>query len=113
MTTRTNNAMLAILFRVVAKAGKRQELLEFLMDDSAVSQQKEPGTLRFDVLPDPKNVDAFYVYELYENRRAFEEVHKKNDPFKRWKSAEFQREVVERPEPIYEGAPLAVLVREA
>ena len=45
----------------------------------------ERGTLRFDVLADPQNKRAFFVYEAYVNRRAFEK-HQKGKAFKEWKT---------------------------
>ncbi len=39
--------------------------------------------LRFEFYPDPKNKEAFYVYEAYRDKKAFKE-HQKNDPYKLW-----------------------------
>src|SRR5262249_51648958 len=41
-----------ILFRVVAKPGKYQELCDFLNWDAEVARAKEPGTLRFEFYRD-------------------------------------------------------------
>lgn len=92
---RKDDAVVAILFHVIAKPGKRQELFEFLKWDREESMNKdqEPGTLRFDVFQDPKNEEGFYVYEAYEDRAAFEE-HMTHAPFQRWVSDEFQNEIV-------------------
>jgi len=93
MTNEGKTAIFAILFRVDANPGKRQELVKFLEWDQKESIEKERGTLRFDVFQDPENDDRFYVYEAYEDAAAFEE-HQKQEPFKRWSSDEFQTEVV-------------------
>ena len=93
MTNNGKTAIFAILFRVEANPGKRQELVEFLEWDQKESMEQERGTLRFDVFQGPENKDRFYVYEAYEDAAAFEE-HQKHKPFKRWSSHEFQTEVV-------------------
>jgi autoinducer 2-degrading protein len=75
--------MFAILLRVEAQPGKYQELFDFLKWDGEHARDHEPGTLRFDFYRDPKDANAFYVYEAYRDRDAFEE-HKKGEPFQRW-----------------------------
>jgi quinol monooxygenase YgiN len=75
--------MYAILFRALAKSTKREDLLEFLKRDCQESRDLEPGTLRFDVLEDPENRNAFYVFEAYVSMDAFAE-HKKGEAFKEW-----------------------------
>ena len=76
--------MLAILFRAVAKRGGREDLLEFLRRDSDESAA-EPGCVRFDVLPDPADDHAFFVYECYADDAAFHE-HMKGGAFQEWAS---------------------------
>ena len=86
-------AAFAILFRVEANPGQRDQLARFLEWDRAVSLEKERGTLCFDVFEDAENTSQFYVYEAYEDAEAFEE-HKRNEPYKKWCSADFQRQVI-------------------
>ena len=62
--------------------GRYQELLEFLKWDGEVCRDREPGTARFDVYCDPKDDNAFFVYQAYRYQDAFE-AHKKNEPFQR------------------------------
>lgn len=93
MNSQSKVAIFAILFRVEAKPGQQQQLVEFLEWDQRESLENERGTIRFDVFQDPDNANRFFVYEAYEDSAAFEE-HKKHDPFKRWNSEEFQSEVV-------------------
>src|SRR5947207_11831765 len=93
MTNDGKTAIFAILFRVDANPGKRQELVTFLEWDRKESIEKERGTLRFEAFQDPENEDRFYVYEAYENAAAFRK-HKKHRPYKWWSSHEFQTEVV-------------------
>ncbi len=95
MTNLGKDAMVAILFHVTAKPGKRQELVKFLDWDRGESMLRERGTLRFDVYQDPETDHAFYVYEVYEDAAAFEE-HQRHEPYGRWSSIEFQNDVVLR-----------------
>lgn len=75
--------MFGILFRIEAKPGRLQELIDFFKWDQEVCNEKEPGTLRFEFYHDPENENALYVYEAYRDLEAFEE-HKKNEPYQRW-----------------------------
>jgi quinol monooxygenase YgiN len=93
MTNQGKGAIFAILFRVEARPDQRQQLVKFLEWDQKESMEQERGTLLFDVFQDAANLDRFYVYEAYEDAVAFEE-HKKREPYKRWCSDEFQKEVV-------------------
>ena len=77
--------MFGIVFRIEAKPGKYQELVEFLTWDGEVCRDREPGTLRFEFYRDPNNDNALYVYEAYRDLDAFE-AHKKNEPVQRWSS---------------------------
>jgi autoinducer 2-degrading protein len=74
--------MFATLFHAKAKSGKRQELVDFLTRDSESSRHIEKGTLRFEVLVDPNDKDAFYVCEAYKDDAAFED--RKNEPYQTW-----------------------------
>jgi len=74
--------MYAIVFRVLPKPRDRQKLIDFLKWNCKVASQKEPGTLRFDVIADPES-DMIYVYEAYESRPAFEK-HQKHEPYRKW-----------------------------
>ena len=53
--------MFGIIFRIEARPGKYQELLEFLKWDGEVCRDREPGTVRFDAYCDPKDDNAFFV----------------------------------------------------
>ncbi len=77
--------MFGILFRIEAKPGKHQELIDFMKWDGNVCKDQEPGTLRFEFYQDPEDENALYVYEAYRDVNAFE-AHKKNEPFRRWSS---------------------------
>jgi len=78
--------MFGILFRIEAKPGQRQKLIDFLRWDGEIGRDQEPGTLRFEFYQDPKDENKLYVYEAYRDRAAFKD-HKQNEPFKRWISS--------------------------
>jgi autoinducer 2-degrading protein len=100
--------MHAILFRAVARHGNRDEVLDFLKRDADESSS-ERGTLRFDVMQDPENDHAFYVYECYVSRESFEQEHQQGRAFQEWKT---------RVQPelaafciLFQGPPAAVLAK--
>ena len=78
----TGGLMYGGLVKFVVKPGMRAELLEFLRWDAKVAKDTEPGTLRFDVWTSPEP-DVVYVYETYTGEAALE-VHKNNEPFKKF-----------------------------
>ena len=69
--------------KLVARPGRRTELLEFLSWDAHVARTSEPGTLRFDVWESRDEPDVVYLYEAYVDRAAFDR-HKANEPFKQF-----------------------------
>jgi quercetin dioxygenase-like cupin family protein/quinol monooxygenase YgiN len=75
--------MYGMFLKLVAKQGKRDQLLEFLRWDAAVARAAEPCTIRFDVWDVPNQPDAVYLYEAYTNPEAFAR-HKANEPYKRF-----------------------------
>ena len=77
--------MYGILFRVEAQAGKRQEWIDHINWVVDVAKKDEPATLRFEMYVDPKDDNAFFVYEAYEDEAGFE-AHKQNEPYKRWEA---------------------------
>ena len=96
--------MFAILFRVLAKPGKQKNLIEFLKKDCKFCEENEPRTLRFDVVEDPENNQAFYVYEAYEDLAAFEE-HKRNPPYTEWETGGLKEKLVAVYIELFKGKP--------
>jgi quinol monooxygenase YgiN len=98
--------MHVILFRALAHPGQRDQLLDFLARDAAESSS-ERFTQRFDVMPDPGNDHAFYVYESYTSRASFEQEHKRGRAYGEWATqvkpglADFSI--------LFEGTPAAML----
>lgn len=96
--------MLGILFRVEVRPVKREKFIAFIKEDARVAMEKEPGTLRFDLYQDHKDVNAFYVLEEYEEEAAFE-AHQNNEPFKIWLN-KIMPEMVASFQLLFEGQPL-------
>ena len=71
------------LIKIVPKAGRRQDVIDFLRWDAEVARADEPGTLRFDVWDVPDEPEAIYLYETYADEAAFE-THKAAAPFQRF-----------------------------
>lgn len=79
--------MIEILFRAEVKATERSVFVDFIEWDARVAKgdERESGTLWFDYYEDPKDRNAFFVYEAYQDEMAFD-AHKRNAPFKRWEA---------------------------
>ena len=75
--------MYGMLTRIVAKPGKRTELLEYLRWDIEVARASEPGTWRFDVWETEEEPGVVYLYEAYKDRAAFDD-HARHDPYQKW-----------------------------
>ena len=75
--------MIAALFKVKVRPGKKAELIEFLKWDGQVARDEEPGTLRFDVFEDPGDESIVYFYEAYVDGAALD-AHKANPPFQKF-----------------------------
>jgi len=73
-------AMIAFFVHLKVKTEKLTDLRNFFLDDCKVCEEQEPGTLRFDLWPDPANKNAFYLYEAYRDLAAFDE-HTNNKPY--------------------------------
>lgn len=99
--------MLSILFRVEIRSDKREHFIEFIKEDARIAREKEPATLRFDLFQDPKDMNAFYVLEEYEDEAAFKK-HQGNEPYKIWLS-EIMPEMVRTFQLLFDGQPLCSL----
>ena len=64
--------MFTLFVTVKIKPGHREEFIEATKGDAQGSNTAEPGCLRFDVLADNNDPNTVYLYEVYENREAWE-----------------------------------------
>lgn len=65
-------AKLAIVATIKTLPGQRDAYLRHLKAHGARCLANEPGTLRFDILVPQKEADTLLLYEVYENREAFQ-----------------------------------------
>jgi (4S)-4-hydroxy-5-phosphonooxypentane-2,3-dione isomerase len=71
------------IIKLVARAGGKSELVDFLRWDAELAKAQEPRTLRFDVWESASEPDVVYLYEAYVDRLAFE-AHAASAPFKQF-----------------------------
>jgi (4S)-4-hydroxy-5-phosphonooxypentane-2,3-dione isomerase len=60
----------------VAFAIKRDHVAEFrsaMIENASASRRSEPGCRQFDVCQDPLDPASIFLYEIYEDRDAFDE----------------------------------------
>ncbi len=48
------------------------EFMPLMLENARISREAEPGCLRFDVCRDPARPEHVFLYELYEDRSAFD-----------------------------------------
>ena len=63
--------MYCAFWHAVAKPGKKQDVMDFLRWDIDVANEKESGTIVFDVFDDPEDPHGLYCYEAYVDAAAF------------------------------------------
>jgi quinol monooxygenase YgiN len=54
------------------KAGHAAEFLPAMIENARASREHEPGCRQFDVCVAPDNENAVFLYELYDDRAAFD-----------------------------------------
>ncbi len=79
--------MFTLFVTVKIKEGRRDEFIAATKGDAEGSNTKEPGCLRFDVLADNNDPNTFYLYEVYENRDAWETAHRGMPHYTAWREA--------------------------
>lgn len=68
------------------KPGKRAAFLPLMLENARISLADEPGCRQFDVLTDPARPDEVFLYELYDDRAAFD-AHLATPHFLRFRDA--------------------------
>ena len=72
--------MLIIAVTFVLLEEHRASFLEAVLENARISQEEEPGCVRFDVCEGANGLEVF-LYEQYETDRDFDEVHLKSKHF--------------------------------
>ncbi len=75
--------MIALMVKLAAMPGKKDELMEFLQWDGEVAKSSEPGTRRFEFHTEAEDSNVVWLYEAYEDAEAFE-FHKSHEPFQKF-----------------------------
>lgn len=78
--------MLAMWVKVRIKPELRQRFLEAIEVDALGSEGDEPGCLRFNVLQDERDENAYYFFEVYKDQAALE-AHCTMPHYAVWRSA--------------------------
>ncbi len=64
--------MYAVCVTFKLKEGQTTAFMPLMRENAQTSLRDETGCLQFDVLSDPSKPDGVFLYELYENRAAFD-----------------------------------------
>ena len=75
--------MFAIFVTLKIKSQYLKNFREASFGDAEGSVKDEPGCFRFDVLQNSKKDNIFHLYEVYEDKVAFE-IHQETQHFKKW-----------------------------
>jgi quinol monooxygenase YgiN len=84
MAAKAGSFVIIVEFRLVP--GAQRELLALLADNATASVRDEPGCSRFDVLTPAGERDLVVLYEIYDDRAAFE-AHLRTPHFARFNEA--------------------------
>jgi quinol monooxygenase YgiN len=64
--------MFVVVVEFEVRAAARERFLSLVCDNAATSRRDEPGCRQFDVCVDPLSPAAVFLYELYDDRAAFD-----------------------------------------
>ena len=76
--------VVAVTFEIVP--GQMNAFLPLMRDNAAASVREEPGCRQFDVCSDSNQPDAVFLYEVYDNRAAFD-AHLQSPHFRSFDAA--------------------------
>ncbi len=60
--------------------------MPLMLENAMLSREREPGCRQFDVCSDPETPTLVFLYELYDDRAAFD-AHLASDHFRRFDAA--------------------------
>ena len=64
--------MYAVTVEFVAKASQVEAFRTAMIENATASREREPGCRQFDVAVDPADPSTIFLYELYDDRAAFD-----------------------------------------
>ena len=77
--------MFTLFVTVKIKPGHRDEFIAATKGDAEGSNTAEAGCLRFDVLADNNDPNTVYLYEVYNDRDAWETAHRGMPHYTQWR----------------------------
>ena len=80
---------LVVWVRFELKPGARSRFVSLVGENARASVRDEPGCRRFDVLTPQSDADVVHLYEIYDDRAAFE-AHKQTRHYLAFKDASGQ-----------------------
>ena len=78
--------MYVVIVDFKIKPERLAEFMPLMLENARASRETEPGCRRFDVCVDPKEKTSVFLYELYDDRAAFD-AHLATAHFKRFDPA--------------------------
>lgn len=78
--------MISLIVRLDVFPDRREEFLQAITSNAALTFGDEPGCLRFDVCEDRSDPHHFIFYEIYRDEAALE-AHRAAPHFARWRDA--------------------------
>lgn len=78
--------MYAVTVTFVTKPGQFDMFLPLVLENARISLELEQGCHRFDVCTDPELPERVFLYELYDDRAAFD-LHLKSSHFRSFDTA--------------------------
>ena len=78
--------MIALWVKVRVKPEGRERFLKAIEVDALGSEKDEPGCLRFNVLRDQQDPNAYYFFEVYRDEAALE-AHRVAPHYAVWRAA--------------------------
>ena len=73
--------MYVVTVEFIVKAGHAAAFLPAMLENARASREREPGCRQFDVCADPNDARVIFLYELYDDRAAFD-AHRATAHFK-------------------------------
>ncbi|WP_017603689.1 putative quinol monooxygenase [Nocardiopsis alkaliphila] len=74
---------LCLIISIRTLPGRRAAFLRGISRNAAHALREEPGCLRFDVIGDPEDENAFWVYEVFTDTDALA-AHRRTPHFLAW-----------------------------
>jgi quinol monooxygenase YgiN len=65
-------SMFVVVVEFEVRADARDRFLELVVENAATSRRSEPGCRQFDVCVDPNAPATVFLYEIYDDRQAFD-----------------------------------------